>query len=58
MGLIELIIALIIVGAVLYIVNLLPIHDTIKRIIQVICILFVCIWLLRTLGHMAGPFWR
>lgn len=58
MGLIELLIALIIIGAVLYVVSIVPIDGTIKRIITVIAIVFVCIWLLRSLGHMGGPLWR
>lgn len=46
----ELLIVLIIFGAVLYIVNLLPIDGTVKRIIQVIAIVLICIWALRLLA--------
>lgn len=47
---IELLIALIIVGAVLYVVSLLPINGTIKQIIYVVAIVLVAIYILRNLG--------
>lgn len=49
---IELLIALIIVGAVLYVVSLLPINATIKQIIYVIALVLVAIYLLRNLGSV------
>lgn len=45
---IELLIALIVLGAALYIVSLLPINATIKQIIYVVAIVFVAIYVLRT----------
>ena len=50
--LIELLIALILVGAVLYVIQLLPINSTIKQIIYVVVIVFVLIYLLRNLGAL------
>jgi hypothetical protein len=47
---IELLIGLIIVGALLYILNLLPIDRTVKQIIYVIVIVIVLIYLLRNLA--------
>jgi hypothetical protein len=47
---IELLIALIIVGAILYILQLLPIDSTFKRIAYVIIVVFFVIYLLRHLG--------
>lgn len=47
MSLVPILIALILVGAVLYLIPLLPIDATIKRIIQVIVIVALVIWLLR-----------
>lgn len=47
---IELVIALIIVGALLYLSEMLPIDATIKRIIQVIVIVAIAIYVLRHLG--------
>jgi hypothetical protein len=50
----ELLIALIIIGAALYLLQLLPIDGTIKRIIQVIVIVALVIWALKMLLPMAG----
>lgn len=47
MSLISLLIALITIGAVLYLVTLLPIDGTVKRIIQVIAIVVLVVWLLQ-----------
>jgi hypothetical protein len=47
---ISLLITLIIVGAGLYLIGLLPIDGTIKQIIYMVAIVFVLIWLLRNLG--------
>lgn len=47
--LIQLVICLIIVGLLLYIVNLLPMDANIKQIIRVVVIVFVVIWLLYAL---------
>lgn len=51
---IEFLIALVILGAILYLVNLLPIDATVKRIIQVIAIVFIVIYAIRTLLPAAG----
>lgn len=51
--LIELLIALIIVGALLYIMQLLPIDNTIKQIIYVIVIVLVLVYLLQHLSAFA-----
>jgi hypothetical protein len=53
--LIQLVICLIIVGLLLYIVNLLPMDANIKQIIRVVVIVFIIIWLLYTLMGAAGP---
>jgi len=44
--LITVLVALIVVGAVLYIVSLLPIDATLKKIINVVAIVAVVVWLL------------
>ena len=50
MDLISLIIALIIIGLLLYVVEtLLPIDPTIKRVIHVVIIVVVILWLVRVL---------
>lgn len=50
----QFLIALVIVGAALYLLQLVPIDGTIKRIIQVIVIVFLVIWAIRVLLPMAG----
>jgi hypothetical protein len=47
--LIQIVICLIIVGLLLYVVNLLPIEPNIKQIIRVVVIVFIVIWLLYAL---------
>ena len=46
---IEIIIVLLIVGAVLYLLPQVPIDETIKTVIKVVIVIAVIIWLLRTL---------
>ncbi|MCR4298239.1 MAG: hypothetical protein NUV75_05740 [Gallionella sp.] len=50
MSLVTLLVALIIVGAILYVVPMLPIDGTMKTIIKVVVIVAVLIWLLRNLA--------
>lgn len=50
MDLVSLLIALIVAGAILYLVSIIPIDATIKTIINVIAIVFLVIWLLRALA--------
>lgn len=52
--LIHLLIVLIVLGAVLYVVSLLPIDGTVKRIIQVVAIVALVIWLLKTFAPSLG----
>jgi len=47
---VSLLIALIVLGALIYIVGLLPIDATIKTIIKVIAIVLIAIWALRALA--------
>ena len=53
-ALVPLLIALIIVGAVLYLVSILPIDATVKTIINVLCIVILAIYLIREFLPMAG----
>lgn len=58
-SLVILAISLIIFGALLYIVDLLPIDATVKRIIHVIAVVALIIWLLQYFGMLPhGPFIR
>lgn len=50
MSLIALIIVLVVLGVGLYLVQLVPMDATIRRIIQVVVILFVILWLLQKFG--------
>lgn len=56
--LIQLIVALIIVGLALYILNIVPLDATIKQIIRAVIIVVICIWLLYFLvGFMPSGGW-
>lgn len=50
----QIIVVLLIVGLVLYLLQLVDIDPTIKRVIQAIVIVLVVIWALRFLLPMAG----
>ena len=52
--LVSLIIVLLIVGAMLYVLPMLPIDATVKTIIQVIVIVGGAIWLLKRFGGVLG----
>lgn len=54
MTLIGLLVFLIVVGLILYVVGLLPIDATIKRVIQIVVLLIVILWLLEALGLIAN----
>ena len=47
MDLVTILIALIVVGAIIYLAGLLPIDGTVKTIIKVVAIVALAIWLLR-----------
>jgi hypothetical protein len=49
-GLIGIIITLVVIGLVLYLVDLIPMDSAIKQIIRVIVIIAVVIWLLQVFG--------
>lgn len=46
MPIFQILVALILIGLLLYIVNLLPIDATIKKIIVAVAIVFVILWIL------------
>lgn len=55
MSIIGIVVALVIVGAVLYLLNtVLPLDPKIRTIINVIVVLAVCVWLLQALGLLTG----
>jgi hypothetical protein len=47
--LLSLVIVLLIVGLLLYVINLLPLDPNIRQIIQAIVVIFIVIWLLSIL---------
>jgi hypothetical protein len=49
-GIIGIIVTLVVVGLVLYLIDLIPMDRTIKQIIRGIIIVLVIIWLLQTFG--------
>ena len=53
-SLIRLFVVLLVFGGALYLVEFAPIDGTVKRIIQVIAILFLIIWALTKLAPMLG----
>ena len=55
MSLLSLLITLIVVGVLLYMVNrYIPMASSIKTILNVVVVVFVCIWLLQSLGIVNG----
>lgn len=51
MSLITLVVVLIIVGVLLWLVNTsMPMEATIKRVLNVVVVLVVCLWLLQQFG--------
>ena len=50
MSIISLLITLIVIGVVLWLINMIPMQRTIKKIINVIVVICVVIWLLQVFG--------
>lgn len=46
MPILSILVTLIVAGVALYIVSLIPMDATVKQIIKVLVILFVCLWVL------------
>lgn len=53
MDLLTMIIVLIVVGILLWLVDLIPMDVTIKRIIRILVIIVVVLWLLKAIGLFA-----
>lgn len=59
MPIIPIIMTLVVIGLILYLVNMLPIDATIKQIIHLIVIVLIILWLLQLLlGSGLGWPWR
>ena len=51
MPLINLVVALIVVGVALYLINrYIPMASSIKTILNVVVVVFVCVWVLQAVG--------
>ena len=50
MSLISLVVVLVVVGLILYLLTLVPIDPTMKKVIHAVVIVFVIVWLLQSLG--------
>lgn len=53
MPVITILITLIVVGVVMWLVNMIPMQPTIKKIVNTIIVIFVVIWLLKVFGLWA-----
>lgn len=56
----NILIFLIVIGVVLYLVNLIPMEGCVKQVINVLAVLFVVLWVLQVLFgmHLGLPRWR
>lgn len=55
MPIINLVITLIVIGVALYLINrYIPMASSIKTILNVVVVVFVCIWLLQATGVWSG----
>jgi hypothetical protein len=62
-GLISIIVSLVVIGLLLYLIDLIPMDGAIKQIIRIIVIIAVIVWLLQSfgllgslgIGHTARP---
>ena len=52
--LIQLIVTLVIIGVVLYLLQMIEMDATIKKVIHVLVILFVILWVLQSFGVVTG----
>jgi hypothetical protein len=50
MPLTQVLVALIVVGILLWLVNLIPMQETIKSILNTVVVIFVVVWLLNVFG--------
>jgi len=61
MTLVSLLVTLILIGVLLYLIQLIPMDATIKQIIYVLVVVVVILWVIQQLGLLnAGPMigWR
>ena len=49
-GIVSIIVTLVVIGLVLYLINMIPMDNTIKQIIHAIIVVLVVVWLLQAFG--------
>ncbi len=54
MSLISVVITLIVIGVVLWLINLIPMQNTIKAILNAVVVIVVILWLLQGFGVING----
>ncbi len=54
MSLVSLLIALVVLGLVLYLIGLIPFDDTIKQVIRVVAIALIIIWVIKVIFGVSG----
>lgn len=55
MSLISIIVALVVVGLILWAVGQIPMDPTVRRILQVVVVVALVLWLLQAFGLLGGP---
>lgn len=56
MPLIQLLVVLILIGVALYLMEMIPMDATIKRVIWIVVIVFVILWVIQSMGLLEmGP---
>jgi hypothetical protein len=54
MSLLSLVVALVVVGLLLWVVAQIPMDPTVRRILQVVVVVVLVLWLLQTFGLLGG----
>jgi hypothetical protein len=53
-GLVSIIVALIVIGVLLYLIGMIPMDGTIKHIIRLVVLFVVVVWLLQSFGLLGS----
>lgn len=51
---ISILVALLVIGVVVYIVTLIPMNETVRKVLIAVALLFAVLWLLQALGLWSG----
>jgi hypothetical protein len=58
MSLVGLLVAILIIGLILWVISLLPLAPPIQRILQIVVVVFVLLWLISVFFGGVGPVLR